>query len=118
MDLEIEMQHRPVYQSALGGEIGAKVGEASKESLIDFEGILHNLNAGVYIIDARGYFIFVNKAIEERSGIPVEKIIGRHFLEIVDPKYHERVQANFQKAMKAEQVDPYELEYRTEQGKQ
>ncbi len=64
-------------------------------------------------IDADGRFTFVNKVIERRSGIPFDKFVGLHYLDVVSPKDHERVKANFEKIMRGENVLPYELEYIT-----
>ncbi len=75
-----------------------------------------NINDGVYRLDARGYFTFVNKAILDRSGIRRDRFLTLHFLDIVAPEDHERVMRNFEKVMKGEAVPPYELSYRTGDG--
>jgi PAS domain S-box-containing protein len=68
--------------------------------------ILDNFNDVIFITDKEGYFVFVNKASEQRTGIPTAAFIGRHFLEIVDPKYHEFTLSSFQKILKGEKVAP------------
>jgi len=79
--------------------------------------ILDSLNDVVFITDKEGHFLFVNKASEQRTGIPTEMFIGRHFLEIIEPKYHEFAQSTFQKAMNGEKVVPaIEMERQTESG--
>jgi PAS domain S-box-containing protein len=80
--------------------------------------ILDNFNDVVFITDKAGYFVFVNKASEQRTGIPAEALIGLHFLETVDPQYHEFAQSTFQKAIKGEKVAPeLEMERQTASGK-
>jgi len=79
--------------------------------------ILDNFNDVIFIIDTAGHFVFVNKASEQRTGIPTEKFIGRHFLELIDPKYHEFARSSFQKAMSGEKVTPaIEMERQTGSG--
>jgi PAS domain S-box-containing protein len=68
--------------------------------------ILDHFNDVVFITDEEGYFVFVNKASEQRTGIPTEIFIGRHFLELVDPEYHEFAQSSFQKVLNGEKVVP------------
>jgi PAS domain S-box-containing protein len=79
--------------------------------------ILDNLNDVVFITDTAGHFVFVNKASEHRTGIPTEAFIGRHFLELIDPKYHEFARNSFQKAMRGEQASrAVEMERQTASG--
>jgi len=79
--------------------------------------ILDNFNDVVFITDKDGHFLFVNKASEHRTGIPTEMFIGRHFLELIEPKYHEFAQSTFQKAMSGEKVVPaIEMERQTASG--
>lgn len=70
-----------------------------------------NINDGLYMLDTDGRFTFVNKVIERRSGIPFDKFVRLHYLDVVSPKDHKRVKANFEKIMRGENVLPYELEY-------
>jgi len=78
--------------------------------------VLDNFNDVVFITDKTGYFIFVNKASEQRTGIPTELFIGRHFLEIIDPKYHEFAQRNFKETMNGETGPPIEIERQSPSG--
>ena len=87
-----------------------------KESDERYRLVVDNINDGIYTLDADGRFTFVNKAIERRSGIPFDKFVGLHYLDIVSPKDHKRVKANFEKIMRGEKVPPYELEYITSNG--
>ena len=89
------------------------VEKALKESEKRYHFVVDNINDGLYTLDADGRFTFVNKVIERRSGIPFDKFVGLHYLDVVSPKDHERVKANFEKIMRGENVLPYELEYIT-----
>ena len=92
-------------------------GKLGKAIVINYQALLDNINDGVYMLNKKGRFVFINRVIEERSRIPFDKFIRLHFLDIVGPKDHERVQMNFKKVMRGEEVLPYELEYRTAHGK-
>ena len=59
----------------------------------------------------------MNEASQERTGIPIEILIGRHFSEIVDPKYQEKAQNIVQKVLRGEKlVPPIEIERQTKFG--
>jgi PAS domain-containing protein len=55
--------------------------EATHKLAKEYGSLLENFNDVVFITDKEGYFVFVNKASEQRTGIPKEIFIGRHFLE-------------------------------------
>ena len=62
--------------------------------------IFDHFNDVIFITDEEGNFVFVNKAVSEQSnGVPSEVFIGRHFTELVNPKYHEITKRNFQKVI-------------------
>ncbi|MCL2219877.1 MAG: ATP-binding protein [Chitinispirillia bacterium] len=48
-------------------------------------------SAIIYILDANGRFIFVNRAVEEILNISTEELIGKHFSFILPPEEYERV---------------------------
>jgi PAS domain S-box-containing protein len=99
---------------------GASSRETDKAALKltkQYAPILNHFNDVIFLLDQEGRFVFVNKASEQRTGIPTETFLGRHFLEITDPKYHEFAQSTFQKALNGEKVPPVEMERETENGK-
>ena len=59
------------------------------------------ISDGIYCLDTSGHFIFVNNSITEKSGIPLEKLYGSHFLDIVQPEYHRLARENFERVMNA-----------------
>ncbi len=78
---------------------------------------MDNIIDGVYCLNADGYFIYVNNVILERSGITRDQFYRLHFLDIVDPEFHDQVKRNFERVMKGEKIIPYELKYKTPGGK-
>jgi PAS domain S-box-containing protein len=48
-------------------------------------------SAIIYILDANGRFIFVNRAVEELLNFSTEELIGKHFSFILPPEEYERV---------------------------
>jgi PAS domain S-box-containing protein len=94
-----------------------KTKKAAQRLAKEYGPILDNFSDVVFITDKAGHFVFVNKASEQRTGIPTEIFIGRHFLELIDPKYHEFAQSSFQKALSGEKVVPaIEMERQTASG--
>jgi PAS domain S-box-containing protein len=79
-------------------------------------GYMDNIIDGVYCLNADGYFIFVNNVILKRSGISRDQFYTLHFLDVVDPEYHEQVKRNFQRVMKGQEGIPYELKYKSPNG--
>jgi PAS domain S-box-containing protein len=79
--------------------------------------LLDTFNDVVFITDKAGRFVFVNKASGQRTGIPAEIFIGRHFLELIAPEYHEFAQSSFQKVVNGEKTVPaIEMERQTASG--
>jgi PAS domain S-box-containing protein len=89
---------------------------ALRDSEEKYRLFVNNINDGVYTLDNKGYFTFVNKIIEDRSGVTIEKFRKLHFNDIVTPEYHKKTQRNFERVMKGEEVPPYELEYAKADG--
>ncbi len=77
---------------------------AAKELAEEYGPVLDHFKDGVFITDEAGYFVFVNKAIEQTNGVPADTFIGRHFLELIDPKYHEFAQNILQKILQGEEI--------------
>jgi PAS domain S-box-containing protein len=82
----------------------------------DFGPILDNFNDVIFILDNAGHFVFVNKASERRTGIPTDKFIGRHFLQLIDRQYHEFAQRLFQKLLGGENIPSVEMARQTASG--
>jgi len=91
--------------------------ETSGRFKIDYGALLEDINDCVYLLNDKGCFAFINRAIEQEPGIVLDDFIGAHFLDVVPSKDRERVRMNLEKVMRGEQVPPYELDYATPDGK-
>ena len=107
-----------VDQFVRTAEFSQRKKTAAQKLIKEYGPILDHFNDVVFITDEEGYFIFVNKAVSEQSnGVPPEIFIGRHFTELVDPKYHEFTKSNFQKVLNGEKIVPaVEMERQTASG--
>ena len=94
------------------GEVLRSFPELTKESRT----ILNTFNDVVFILDQSGRFVFVNKASEERTGIPAKALLGLSYLDIVDPKSRKKAIDSFQTAMKGEKSHPFEMEWQSADG--
>jgi PAS domain S-box-containing protein len=92
--------------------------KAVQQIVKEYGPVLDHFNDVVFITDEEGYFIFVNKAVSEQSnGVPSEVFTGRHFTELVNPKYHEITKSNFQKILNGDKIVPsIEMERQTASG--
>jgi len=82
-----------------------------------YQMLLDNMIDGVYILNEKGYFTYINSIIEKRSGMTIEQFKTLHFLDIIKPQYHATVLTNFEKIMNGKEAPPYELEYTNADGK-
>jgi len=90
---------------------------AAQALVNEYGPVLDHFKDGVFITDEAGYFVFVNKAIEQTNGVPAEVFVGRHFLEMIDPELHEFANDVFQKILKGEKFVPaLEVHSRTASG--
>jgi len=117
MESKKTTRKRIINQLESLGSAQEKPGSSKNAIVINYQALLDNINDGVYMLNNKGRFVFINRVIEERSRIPFDKFMGLHFLDIVDQKDHDRVQMNFKKVMRGEEVPPYELKYHTAIGK-
>ena len=74
------------------------------------------ISDGIYCLDTSGHFIFVNNSTMEKSGIPLEKLYGSHFLDVIQPEYHRLARENFERVMNGKNGAPYELSYKRPDG--
>jgi PAS domain S-box-containing protein len=74
------------------------------------------ISDGIYCLDTGGRFIFVNNSIVEKSGIPLEKLYGSNFLDVIQPEYHRLARENFERVMNGKNGAPYELSYKRPDG--
>ena len=90
--------------------------KAAQKLAKDYAPLLNHFNDAIFMTDQAGHFVFMNKAIEKKMGIPTKTFIGRHFLEVIDLKYHEFAKSSFQKVMNGEKIPQTEMERETADG--
>ena len=88
--------------------------DSTKDALLRNEAwykmLMEGILDGLYIIDTKGCFSFVNDVIAKRSGLPKDWFIGRHYLDVIKPEYKERSRKSFDANMRGETSPPYEVE--------
>lgn len=80
--------------------------------------ILDHVSDGVYIIDTRGYFVYLNENSIARSGLLADRYTSCHYLEMVAPEHRERARGNFDRVMQGNENPPYELRIRGLDGRE
>ena len=73
--------------------------EKLKQSEEKYRLVVENMIDGLYTLDEKGYFTFVNSVIEKRSGFSQDQFCKLHFLDVVTKDYHKEVRSNFKKVM-------------------
>ena len=71
---------------------------------------------GVYRLGLDGYFNFMNRALSERLALTPEQYRKLHFLDLIDPAYHETAKRNFQRVIGGAHGIPYELKNKNANG--
>ncbi len=79
-------------------------------------GILNAINDGVFILNEKGDFTFINEVIEKRSGIPGREFTQLNFMDVVIPEERPKIEEKFKRLMAGEDVGPYDLTYKTVKG--
>ena len=124
--LSLEIKSRPIFENGkVVGVLGVsrditarrQAEETLRRSEENYRLLLGNISDGVYQLDTRGYFSFMNKVSLERTGLTAENFRSVHYLDIVIPEEHERTQENFQRVMQGEEVPPYEVSYIDQEGR-
>ncbi|MGO9137712.1 MAG: PAS domain S-box protein [Syntrophales bacterium] len=113
-ELESERDENATANAGECSRRDSEGGFPENESLYHY--IMDHISDGVYRINEKGYFTFVNRVIVDRAGISAEKFCRLHFLDLVMPEYREMAKNNFEKVMRGEEGVPYELTYRRSDG--
>ena len=66
-----------------------KTQQELRESLARYRHIVENANEIIYRCDHRGHFTYVNPASTRITGYDEDELIGRHYVELIDPDYRE-----------------------------
>lgn len=91
--------------------------EKLKESEERYRTIIENSNDMIWILDTEGRYEFINKRIEEFSGLNQDYFLGRSFIPFIDKQDLHRVMDVFHKTIKGE-PQQYEVSVKTEDGTQ
>jgi PAS domain S-box-containing protein len=99
--------HRKVADLRRSVEELSKIKE-SQESAERYQYILDNISDGVYKIDNRGYFTYLNSISLKRTGLSPDTCGSCHYLDVVIPEDHEFARANFERIMQGKEDPPHE----------
>jgi PAS domain S-box-containing protein len=67
------------------------------ESEQQYRLLVENSRDIIYTIDVTGHFTYVNPVAERITGYPASDLIGKHYLSLVQPGYHEEIAALYKK---------------------
>jgi PAS domain S-box-containing protein len=90
--------------------------EALRRSEESYRNLIENVSDGVYKLNAKGYFTFINPISMQRMGVSEKDYQSCHYLDFVIPEHHEKVGGQFERVMKGQEPQPYELQYRNREG--
>ncbi len=76
-----------------------------------YKTLIENINDGVFSLDKNGYFTYINKVIEKRSGFTEKQFRKFHFNDIVSKEYHQITKLSFKKILDGENIEPYIVKY-------
>jgi PAS domain S-box-containing protein len=96
----------------------ARRGErALHESRERYRHIIENANEIIYRSDYRGHFTYVNPASIRITGYDEDELIGRHYLELVDPDFREAAQHFYEHQFRTnERISYFEFPMITKSG--
>jgi PAS domain S-box-containing protein len=79
------------------------------------EGIVQNMAEGIFVLDAAGYFTFVNPASGALLGYEIDELVGQHWTAVVPPDQQPIVEAADERRARGES-DRYELQLTRKDG--
>ncbi|MFW6194637.1 MAG: PAS domain S-box protein [Halobacteriota archaeon] len=94
--------------------------EASEFDVLDdslYKDLVEGFSDAVFIVNRKGYFIYLNQVGIKRSGYSLDKLKKMHFSQVLPEKYQEMVRQNFEKSIRGDPKPPYEVEYLTSDGR-
>lgn len=83
---------------------------------VGIDEILEGISDGIFILNEKGKFVFVNKVIEERAGIPLEQFLKFHFTDILPEEFKPKAKKYFDDIFAGKNIPLEEFDYRTADG--
>ena len=71
---------------------------------------------GVSVVDSQGRFVYANRTVVQRAGVPRERLIGTPLVNMIPPGDRDRVMDHLHRALRGETIRPFEHAYRTADG--
>ncbi|HYH10677.1 MAG TPA: response regulator [Thermoanaerobaculia bacterium] len=100
-------EQRLLFYTAAVEDVTARreTAEALRESSVRYRHIIEHASEIIYRSNAHGYFTYVNPASTRITGFEREELIGRHYLEFIDPDYREAAAQFYQQQFRTR--EPY-----------
>jgi PAS domain S-box-containing protein len=80
--------------------------------------ILDTVNDGIYKIDTRGFFIYLNSTALRRTGLSPEHYRNCHYLDLIAPEDQRYVRERFENVMRGEENPLYNVSIAGRDGKE
>lgn len=78
-----------------------------KESEKRYRELIENVSDIVYSTDARGHFTYVSPSAALLTGYPESEMVGRHFTEVIDPEWRERLLTFYRQQAKNQESETF-----------
>lgn len=85
-------------------------------SELKYRTLFEKIQDGIYSLDSKGRFTYVNEVISQRFGKPEEWFIGKKAFDILRKEDRERAKQYFEATMNGENVSMQEMAYPTSSG--
>jgi PAS domain S-box-containing protein len=89
---------------------------ALREAERQYRELVESASDLVWQLDPQGNWMFLNAASQRIYGYAPEEMLGRPFIEVVDPEYVAKDQAAFRRVLRGEELRDYETVHRNANG--